>query len=87
MVKFFDKRSSVLDDLRSSVNDNLAALQESARTQLKYALEKRKVIGISVRIAAPKVHFPASFTDPNAPIIIADLGEIQLEADPAARVR
>jgi hypothetical protein len=87
VVKFFDKRSSVLDDLRGAVNDNLAALQESARTQLKYALEKRKVIAINIQVAAPKVYFPASFTDPNTPVVVADLGEIQLTADPEARVR
>ncbi len=85
MVVFFSHRSAALEQLQMAAFASIDQLQQEAATRIKYALDKKKVISISLDLAAPVLHVPQSLTDENAPTLIVSLGMLELRSDHSAR--
>ena len=80
IVKFFSHESNA-NQLKLAANNTWDSLKESAEVQVKYALDKRKVIELEIDVAAPNVMIPAGFTDPKASMLIIELGTLSMRSD------
>ena len=84
IVKFFSHEASA-DQLKLAANNTWENLKETAEVQVKYALDKRKIIQLEVDVVAPNVFIPSNFEDPFASMLIIELGTLSMRSDTKSR--
>lgn len=82
IISFFVVPSSVnLQFIEEAAKKQLNNIQQQALTQLRMALEDKKVLDISVMIRAPRLIIPKDCSDDSSEIILVDLGKFRLKSD------
>jgi hypothetical protein len=72
------------DQIASAATAGFEAIKQRAQTSIKYTIEQKQKLEIDIKLQAPKILVPKSFTDPNCPTAVLDLGLIHFKSDPHA---
>ena len=75
------ENSIVIDRISNSTAETMQSLQKQAQLQMKYALNSKKKLDVSLRITAPKIYIPQDFNDLKGTTLVVDLGKIQFSSD------
>jgi hypothetical protein len=90
VVDFFatgDESSAGYDQIAYAASAGYEAIKKRAQTSIKYTLEQKKKLEIDIKLQAPKILVPKSFTDSACPTAMLDLGLLHFKSDPYAQQR
>eukprot|EP01135_Chromosphaera_perkinsii_P007458 Nk52_evm10s859 gene=Nk52_evmTU10s859 len=82
VIRFFrPPENSYLEEIQTAALNKLEDIKTSTRAGLEYVIETRKTMYIDLDVSAPKIFFPKSFIDPDAPMLLLDLGRLKITSD------
>ncbi|KAJ1680426.1 Vacuolar protein sorting-associated protein 13 [Spiromyces aspiralis] len=83
-LNFFKPPSSTAESINALIaaaSKSVRGLGNQTRAELEYVLEKHKTLNLQVDFDAPVIVVPQDITDPRSPIVVLDMGHLNIVSD------
>ncbi|EFA76521.1 hypothetical protein PPL_10289 [Heterostelium album PN500] len=81
VLEFFGNApSNTLKDIEEAARNQIKIFKDRTTLRIQYELQNHKTVDLDININAPHILVPESFSDPDAPILVLDLGSFSLNS-------